>query len=202
MLLTLTPFPVTVLLWGQEGHNVASYNELEYMVLAMVGDGVNSGYAMRRQMQAMRGARWSAESGSVYRVLRRLQASNLVKPARRVGVPNRERTEYDLTPEGKILVSKWLSDSPPQQDLEYLLDALRTRTYFLEMLEPKKRQKTVRTWMAQNRKLISQLQLEGDKPKKGPETWVHENLLCLAKARQDWLKLLYKDVRRPVEIKH
>ena len=181
---------------------MASYNELEYMVLAMVGDGVNSGYAMRRQMQGMRGGRWSAESGSVYRVLRRLQANNLVKPARKVGVPNRERTEYDLTPAGKILVSKWLSDSPPQADLEYLLDALRTRTYFLEMLEPKKRAQTVRSWMTQNKKLITQLQSEGNKAKAGPATWVHENLLCLAKARQDWLRRLYTDVKVGGETTH
>ena len=181
---------------------MASYNELEYMVLAMVGDGVNSGYAMRRQMQNMRGARWSAESGSVYRVLRRLQAGNLVKQARKVGVPNRERTEYDLTATGKMLVSKWLSDSLPQEDLEYLLDALRTRTYFLGMLEPKERAQTVRSWMSSNRKLISQLQEEGGKSKKGPASWVHENLLCLAKARQDWLRRLYTDVKVRSHTKH
>src|SRR5947209_11469383 len=172
MLLTFTRNRDTVLVMGEGSENVASYNELEYMVLAMVGDRVNSGYAMRRQMQGMRGARWSAESGSVYRVLRRLQASNLVTPARKVGVPNRERTEYDLTPAGEDLVSKWLSDSPSQEDLEYLLDALRTRTYFLERLEPKKRAQTVRSWMSKNRKLISQLQSEGGKSKKkGAESW-------------------------------
>lgn len=179
-----------------------SYNELEYMVLAMVGDGVNSGYAMRRQMQNMRGGRWSAESGSVYRVLRRLQAVDLVKPVRKVGVPNRERTEYDLTPAGQVLVSKWLTDSPPQQDLEYLLDALRTRTYFLKMLEPKRRAQTVKSWITQNKRLIAQLQAENSTPRKGPEEWVHDNLLCLAKARQDWLRKLYADVREEAETKH
>jgi DNA-binding PadR family transcriptional regulator len=165
------------------------------MVLAMVGDGTNSGYAMRRQMQGMRGGRWSAESGSVYRVLRRLQGSQLVNPVRKVGVPNRERTEYELTPAGQVLVSKWLSDAPAQQDLEYLLDALRTRTYFLKSLEPKKRAQTVKNWMVQNKKLIAQLQAEDQAKMSAPQTWVHDNLTCLAKARQDWLKKLYADVR-------
>ena len=50
------------------------YSELEYLILAMVGEGVNSGYAMRKEMNRMRGGRWSAESGSVYRVRRRLEA--------------------------------------------------------------------------------------------------------------------------------
>jgi DNA-binding PadR family transcriptional regulator len=48
------------------------YSELEYLVLGMVGMGINSGYAIRKQMVEFRGGRWSAESGSVYRVLRRL----------------------------------------------------------------------------------------------------------------------------------
>jgi len=38
------------------------YSELEYLILAMVGEGVNSGYAMRKEMNRMRGGRWSAES--------------------------------------------------------------------------------------------------------------------------------------------
>jgi DNA-binding PadR family transcriptional regulator len=172
-----------------------SYNELEYMVLAMVGDGINSGYAMRRQMQSMRGGRWSAESGSVYRVLRRLQVSSLVEPVRKVGVPNRERTEYDLTPAGEILVHKWLMDTPGRHDLECLLDALRTRTYFLNRLEPKKRAQTVKSWMVQNKRLIAELQSENGVAKVGPQAWVQENLLCLAKARQEWLRKLYTQVK-------
>jgi DNA-binding PadR family transcriptional regulator len=165
------------------------------MVLAMVGDGVNSGYAMRRQMQNMRGGRWSAESGSVYRVLRRLQGSSLVHPARKVGVVNRERTEYELTPAGEVLVSKWLTDAPAQQELECLLDALRTRTYFLARLEPKRRAQTIKTWMVQNKKLIAQLTAESGIKKSEPEGWVTANLLCLAKARQDWLRKLYSEMK-------
>lgn len=172
-----------------------SYNELEYMVMAMVGDGVNSGYAMRRQMQSMRGGRWSAESGSVYRVLRRLHGSSLVTPVRKVGVPNRERTEYALTPAGEVLVSKWLMDAPARQDLECLLDALRTRTYFLNRLEPKKRAQTVKTWMQHNKELVARLELETAHIRSEPEAWVHANLLCLAKARQEWLRKLYATVR-------
>jgi len=178
-----------------------SYNELEYMVLAMVGQGINSGYAMRRQMQSMRGGRWSAESGSVYRVLRRLQGDALVIPVRKVGVPNRERTEYELTSAGEVLVNKWLIDAPGRSDLESLLDALRTRAYFLVRLDPKKRGQTVKSWIAQNKRLIAELKSELDSHKTNtPEAWVQENLLCLAKARQDWLRKLYTYVKEDVSM--
>ena len=176
------------------------YNELEYMVLAMVGDGVNSGYAMRLKMQNMKGGRWSAESGSVYRVLRRLHSNNLVYPARKVGVPNRERTEYELTQAGEMLVLKWLSDNPAQQDLEYLIDGLRTRTYFLGMLDSKKRIQTIRNWISQNKMLIQQLQTQAESTDSESDwsdrdSWIRANLLCMAKARQDWLRKMYSHYR-------
>ena len=47
------------------------YSELEYLILAMVGEAVNSGYAMRKEMNRMRGGRWSAESGSAPRAVTR-----------------------------------------------------------------------------------------------------------------------------------
>src|SRR5690348_498318 len=93
------------------------YSELEYLILAMVGEGINSGYAMRKEMNRMRGGRWSAESGSVYRVLRRLEADSLVIEARRVGVPNRERTEYELSDKGQGLLNSWLTFPPDRTKL-------------------------------------------------------------------------------------
>ena len=36
------------------------YSELDYLILAMVGNGVTSGYAMRKEMGKIRGGRWSA----------------------------------------------------------------------------------------------------------------------------------------------
>lgn len=173
-----------------------SYNELEYMVLAMVGDGVNSGYAMRRRMQTMRGGRWSPESGSVYRVLRRLQGNQLVNQLRKVGVPNRERTEYELTPAGEVLVSKWLTDLPGQEEFEGLMDSLRTRVYFLNRLDPKRRLQTVKSWMVHNKRMIDHLKESGPRAKTPPEIWVHESMLCLAKARQDWLRSMYAQIKQ------
>ena len=163
------------------------------MVLAMVGKGITSGYAMRREMQAMRGGRWSADSGSVYRVLRRLQNAGMVREVRRVGVPNRERTEYELTELGQLLVSRWMTDIPGRQELECIPDALRTRTYFLAALDPVQRARTVRNWISHNSSLICEL--ESDVALLPPETWVRSNLLSLAKARQQWLRKLYAEVK-------
>src|SRR5579875_2806828 len=107
------------------------YSELEFLILAMVGNGTNSGYAMRKQMNSWRGGRWSSESGSVYRVLRRLEKDGLVREARRVGVPNRERTEYELTDNGGTVLQSWLTFTPDRAEFSYLVDPIRTRAYFI-----------------------------------------------------------------------
>jgi DNA-binding PadR family transcriptional regulator len=165
------------------------YSELEYLILAMVGEGVNSGYAMRKEMNRMRGGRWSAESGSVYRVLRRLDVDGLVSLARKVGVPNRERTEYELTRAGEALLNSWLTFPPDRTELGFLVDPIRTRSYFLPRLSHAEQGRVIKTWMQENRRFIDDLEREvavaGDHPLR---KIAYQNLMFLAQARQEWLK--------------
>src|SRR3954466_12852460 len=137
--------------------NAGPYSELEYLILAMVGESVNSGYAMRKEMNRMRGGRWSAESGSVYRVLRRLEKDGLVLEARKVGVPNRERTEYELTPQGEALLTSWLTFPPDRAEMAFLVDPIRTRTYFLQRLKPSDQVRVVKTGLQESKQLLLDL---------------------------------------------
>lgn len=163
----------------------------------MVGEGVNSGYAMRKRMNRMRGGRWSAESGSVYRVLRRLERDGLVTEARRVGVPNRERTEYELTPHGSSTLMSWLTFPPDRSELGFLVDPLRTRSYFLARLRPADQARVVRSWLLESKQFLSDLKREIDAmpstdtlPNAG-----YLNLMYLAEARHEWLKKLQSIVK-------
>jgi DNA-binding PadR family transcriptional regulator len=169
------------------------YSELEYLILAMVGEGVNSGYAMRKEMNRMRGGRWSAESGSVYRVLRRLETDGLVNEARRVGVPNRERTEYELTRAGEALLNSWLTFPPDRTELGFMVDPIRTRSYFLDRLSHAEQGRVIKTWLQENRRFIEDLEREVV-PMSSLESPLrrvaYQNLLFLAQARQEWLKRL------------
>lgn len=171
-------------------------SELEYLILAMVGEGINSGYAMRLEMQKMRGGRWSAESGSVYRVLRRLLSAGYLSETGRVGVPNRERTEYALTPSGQAAIRQWLSSPLGPEELELLVDPLRTRTFFLHRLMPAERSRAVKSWTLQNRRLIAELERSVEDPAAPSKSMAISNLLCLAKARQDWLKKLQSQTKQ------
>lgn len=173
------------------------YSELEYLILAMVGENISSGYAMRKEMNRMRGGRWSAESGSVYRVLRRLEKDNLVHEARRVGVPNRERTEYELTPHGEALLHSWLTFPPDRTELAFLVDPIRTRSYFLSRLKPAEQIRVVKTWLQESKHFVSDLQrdLEATAFNRPIQDAAYQNLLFLAQARHEWLKKLLHQIK-------
>jgi DNA-binding PadR family transcriptional regulator len=179
--------------------NAGPYSELEYLILAMVGESVNSGYAMRKEMNRMRGGRWSAESGSVYRVLRRLEKDGLVLEARRVGVPNRERTEYELTPQGEALLHTWLTFPPDRMEMAFLVDPLRTRCYFLFRLKPAEQIRVVKSWLQESKIFIQELQRDVDvitsKGTSSPRVVAYQNLLHLGQARHEWLKKLLNSLR-------
>jgi len=179
--------------------NAGPYSELEYLILAMVGENINSGYAMRKEMNRMRGGRWSAESGSVYRVLRRLEKDGLVLEARKVGVPNRERTEYELTPQGEALLTSWLTFPPDRTEMAFLVDPLRTRCYFLFRLKPSEQIRVVKSWLQESKIFIMDLQRDVDlitvKGTSGPKVVAYQNLLHLGQARHEWLKKLLNSLR-------
>ena len=174
------------------------YSELEYLILAMVGEQINSGYAMRKEMNRMRGGRWSAESGSVYRVLRRLEQDGLVKEARRVGVPNRERTEYELTQPGESLLQSWLSFPPDRAELAFMIDPLRTRAYFLSRLKLSDQSRVVKNWLQESKLFVHDLERDLQLSSANEDPIRHlaqQNLLYLAEARHEWLRKLMANIK-------
>jgi len=187
--------------------NNGPYSELEYLILAMVGENINSGYAMRKEMNRMRGGRWSAESGSVYRVLRRLEQDGLVNAARKVGVPNRERTEYELTAQGQSLLQSWLTFPPDRAELAFMVDPIRTRAYFISRLKPVDQVRVVKTWLQESKMFVHDLErdLQASAAQEEPiRHLAQQNLLFLAEARHEWIRKLLANVKnraagRPVQ---
>ena len=175
--------------------------ELEYFVLALVGEDINSGYAVKVELQRIKGGRWSSQSGAVYRVLKRLFDEGLIRIKCKAGYLNRERTEYELTELGKSVVKMWVSETPSKHDLAVLIDPLRTRSYFLNRLNFEERGKVIKDWSASNRKLIQDLRKDiAHSPHNlSPLRKIsYQNLILMAQARQGWLKDLY-DVCTTVE---
>lgn len=167
----------------------ALHSELEYLILAMAAEGIKSGYSMRVQMNAMDGLRWSAESGSVYRVLRRLKAAGHLKELGKVGVPNRERTEYEVTPSGRTALAQWLKSDLTLDELRMLVDPLRIRARYFSEIPLEDQRAALQRWIKQNARYVRQLAKRFGKPQ-SPHERAEAGLLALAKARQAWLKSL------------
>src|SRR5262249_30813068 len=136
-------------------------------------------------------------SGSVYRVLRRLERDNLLIELRKVGVPNRERTEYALTAQGEALLHSWLTFPPDRGEMAFLVDPIRTRSYFLTRLKPAEQARVVKTWMQESKQFIADLtrDMENTKIKNPVRDMAYSNLLHLANARHEWMRKLLQTVK-------
>jgi DNA-binding PadR family transcriptional regulator len=170
--------------------SVDSYSELECLILGLIALGATSGYAMRKSMQGMRGNRWSVESGSIYRALRRLEEDGMVEISGRVGIPNRQRIEYRLSLTGQMVLQSWIERTPEVEEFEHISDPIRTRSYFLDLADPVARLQIVKSWIAENKKVLEALRVECDGQKDACDmpAFALRSLLWQAQARQDWLK--------------
>src|SRR4051794_38820703 len=80
-----------------------------YMVLAMIRDGYDTGYAIKRFIERAASFFWSVSFGQIYPELRRLEAAGLIR-GRDVTEGGRRRREYALTAAGKAELDRWLAD--------------------------------------------------------------------------------------------
>lgn len=175
---------------------VSHLTELEHLTLASIAEGHVSGYAVKKVLGQVRGGRWSSESGSVYRVIRRLVTEGLLEESGRAGCPNRERTEYRPTERGLQVIERWIFQPPSVTELSYLVEGMRTRAYFLRRLPEAERLAAVKSWTAASRAHLCALReeiavLETDDPLLSVAT---SNLVEMGEARLRWLRRLERAV--------
>lgn len=187
--------------WHQAGNMKidATCSELEHLVLAMVARGVVSGYAMRKSMDRMRGGRWSTESGSIYRALKRLESAHLIEQRGKAGAPNRQRTEYQLTPAGQAELNRWMHEAIHPDEVERLDDPVRSRSYFLGLVPDQDQPQIVRSWISGTRNLIDSIKYDLERANSmssRAESIALGGYLAVAEARLKWLEELETTVSK------
>jgi DNA-binding PadR family transcriptional regulator len=80
-----------------------------YMVLAMIRDGFDTGYRIKRFIEKAAAFFWSVSYGQIYPELRRLEDAGLIS-GRDVTESGRRRREYSLTAAGRNELRRWLAD--------------------------------------------------------------------------------------------
>lgn len=159
-------------------------------MLAMVGNGVDTGYSIRKYLLRTKGSRWSSESGGVYRALRRLANHGLLTELPAEGPKGRERQCFRLSDRGRKALDAWLVRAPSTDEMFYLVDPLRTRFYFLDRLPVADQIATVKRWIAENANVIQSLVKDRDTlPQDRPLYALgFNNYVMMAHSRQQWLE--------------
>ena len=162
------------------------------MVLAMICFGFNTGYSLIKEMKRARGGRWSTQSGAVYRIFRKLEALELVTTNQ--GYQQGRKTHIvHATDLGLEQVKLWVTSPMPFGEIALLTDPMRSRAYYLSMLELQQRLSTVEMWIKANNKLITQLKGDVDETfwlgrKDDPfKPLAYSEIIRLAEARGQWL---------------
>jgi DNA-binding PadR family transcriptional regulator len=119
---------------------------LEYAVLGLLAEGPKSGYDVRRVFATTAMRMYSDSPGSIYPALRRLARRKLVVARReRTG---RRRTEYALSPGGRALVRRWLSQPVTAADVTRNDGSLELKLAFMSGLLPQRLPEFLDEWSA------------------------------------------------------
>jgi len=80
-----------------------------YMAMAMIRDGINTGYRIKQALERAASFFWSVSYGQIYPELRRLEAARLIA-GREVTSSGRLRREFSLTAAGERELERWLAE--------------------------------------------------------------------------------------------
>lgn len=80
-----------------------------YALIAMIENGVTTGYAIKQELERFASFFWSASYGQIYPQLRRLEAAGMIAGRDTVSA-GRLRREYAVTATGKDELRRYLTD--------------------------------------------------------------------------------------------
>lgn len=116
------------------------YSELECFVMGLVWQlGSASAYDVRRAMADSPSSQWSASTGAIYPLMRRLQRCGLLS-GKQEKKGQRARRIYIVTAAGKRVLRHWIGPPFAPEAVSVSHDPLRSRARFLAVLPPAERE--------------------------------------------------------------
>jgi DNA-binding PadR family transcriptional regulator len=108
---------------------------LEYFVLGLVGLAPQSGYDIVSTFESDSYS-WSASPGSVYPMLKRLEAAGMITGELEMEYETRPRKVYTLTNEGAAALDEWLREIPKMRPFYQEREIALLRFQFMERRLP------------------------------------------------------------------
>lgn len=160
--------------------------ELECHALAHLDrSGPMSGYRLRCLFASSPTDTIAASAGGIYPLLRRLERRGLL--AAQPASDGRGTRLLTCTAAGRAAVRRWLRDPRPASVLAE--DGLRSRTYFIDRLEPRQRIDWLRQSLARCRsKLEAVREFQHQHPATTGASWAQRHAEGMLQARIDWLE--------------
>ena len=165
--------------------------ELEGGVLGMIAvKGPCTPYAVRREFLGSPSQYWSASSGAIYPLIRRL--------ARRGLIHVREKTEdsrrgnlYVLTAAGSRTLKNWLATLDSPAAISVPPDPVRNRIAFFAVLDPARRKALLARAVRKMSSHLSRVQAYTERVKANKDTgeyWIRVGAQRMLEARLQWLQ--------------
>jgi len=122
---------------------MSSGSDLEMVVLGIVWKwGPMTPYAIRQEFDRAPSSHFSASTGAIYPLVRRLEGSGHLA-SREEPKGKRPRRIYDITRQGTESLRSWLRPPLPDGDISVPFDPVRVRLYFLAALPPSERREYI-----------------------------------------------------------
>lgn len=123
----------------QNGTTAARFSDLEGFVLGLFWQfGPASPYDIRRIMLDSPSTQWSASTGAIYPLVRKLERTGHIK-SRSERTGKRVRRSYAVTPKGTTALREWVGPPLAREAVSVSYDPLRTRARFLGVLKSPQR---------------------------------------------------------------
>ncbi|MGS2613369.1 PadR family transcriptional regulator [Micromonospora sp. LZ34] len=88
---------------------------IQHAVLALLAHGPSHGYQLKGAFEAAVGPQWGPLNiGHLYQILDRLSRDGLVVSAREPQPVKPDRVVYEITPEGRVELERWLAEPSPR----------------------------------------------------------------------------------------
>ena len=182
--------------------DTASTTELEAAVLGVVWqDGPCTPYAIRQHFRESRAPRFSGSAGTIYPLVRRLEARGLVA-SKHGARGKRAKRDYRITSSGTAMFRQWLRVPPGPNDSALVHDPLRTRVLFLAALPRDEARLFVSNALDALRRELPQAMEACRTSAKDKRPFSHfaaRNALLLTRARIRWLIETQKELGKPAQ---
>lgn len=173
-------------------------SELEGVSLGIVArDGPCTAYHVRQELRDAPSAHWRASAGSVYPLLTRLEADELIA-AKADAADGRGRKLLRVTRKGRRALARWIQAGAAAEMISAVTDPLRSRMFFLDVLGSDDRGQYLDDLIARLQQYLDDIESRHAADQDSGDRFAYLGSLGAVKttrARLDWLRVVREQLR-------